>query len=327
MWLAVAALTILYAILRWWVRGPTNAPDTPPLFLQRRLTDEDFCTGLPFYDSFAESPFADIGDYRWFIRQFQPILTTAYDDFLAPGCLLCLDAVWNAPAPLLPTLRHHAVRNLNFAEIQSTIYNALWAGYANNSCSDYGKIRYYCQLLQRHGVFIGTTNLLREVIRRDCVMAFWTLIDIFGNKTTPGTTQGRARFFISLRQHLMVWGSVNIKEFFYDRESRNPGHPTAASLLPADSERDPSVQYLPRSLLIPGQLYVPRQQSEIAWKTPLHTSTYPFQRDLRFVYCPVQTLNTAELRHACKCVSDHGWYNQSPYEDLSDLYVTPLDVY
>lgn len=314
LWLVAFVVIAISVFIRWTIKQKNPADAIRSTNLQRRPTDEDLYTGLPFFDTFEESPFADADDYNWFIRQFQPVLTTAYCEYLKPGCVLCLDAVWRSPAPQgadqviqpVPTfqptsLRQLAENGLNFKFIEHEIYAALWTGYAEGLPSDYNKIFAYCKTLRDCGIFIGTTNLLREVVRRDCVMAYHMLIKAFGTSQTPGTTRGRIHFFTRLRQHVKVWGSIAIKRF-YDEQINNPGHPTAASLFHEDERK-----------------------TEMLWKTPPNRTTYPFQRQLRFTYCPYQAFNTTELRYACKNVSEHGWYEHSPHENLSALYVNPLD--
>lgn len=314
--------------LKYFDIRPPCCTDCSPLI-------QDRYTGLPLFHTFEDSIFAFRADYVWYASQFRSIPRNTGRQYVAPGCILCSDASWFYPPPLLKsskflTLPLLAVLRLDFKSVENAIYDALWEGHSAGLPSNYGIIEHFCRILRSGGVYITTVNFLREIVRRDCVQAFKSILKIYGDNQYPGKAKSRVKFFQTLRQHLLIWQSVHIKQHYYKivRFAARHGDvwfPRPQDLVKTHRAYVEGSTYVPPYLLWMSEPYVPNENSQVHYKKNLESLAPSLDRTLQFVHCPYQCIDNG-IKYSCRCVSRFRWYGLTRKEHLSYPYQHPLDL-
>ena len=196
-----------------------------PYYLQRCDDDSvDFYSGLPCFPTFNDSPFARRSDYEWYVNQFRPIR-----HYNGKSLITCSDYVVLQTREPHKNVRNVCTLNLRFlslksmlttdtfAQIETEIYKNLAVGREENLPCHYGQLEIYFNLLKDADFYLCTTNLMREIVKRDCVKAFETVLNVFGKADIASSDLSRNDFFVSLLQHLIIWKSVQIKKYVWDK--------------------------------------------------------------------------------------------------------------
>ena len=265
----------------------------------------DYSTGLPLFLCFSMSPFLCLADYARHVRSFTSVSEKFGD--LQMKLYLCRDhhdcfEYFGRSAPLTIT---PFGGNMSLTEIRVLIKEAIWSGYPGQP-SNYSQLQDLCDSLRKANHFLVTPVLLRELIQRDCVDAYKTVMKIFGGNDYPGTNGYRSSYFVKLQRHLRVWGGEQIKVYLRSRhiEALEKG------LYPSLYEQ---VQLL-------GDSYedISLKKREFAQlEANMKSIEYPV------MHCPFQA--TPDKGYSCYELTKYRFYDFSPVRDLgSDFSYYPL---
>ena len=229
----------------------------------------------------------------------------------------------------------------SISDIEIEIYKALDEGKDSNLPCAYGQLDLYFNMLKNANLYLCTTNLLREIIKRDCVHAFQSVLKIFGQKDIPGSNYYRIRFFTALLQQLIIWKSVHIKKYvhgIFDQAKNNQHLPTERHILPTRLDlvsnhkfsRDWGgihYSYIPKNLLRGYEPYVPHCDSNISFRDPDQDLSTNLSKKLFVVHCPFQAhrYHTGKLFN-CGILEQTRWYDFTNVVDFIDLS-TPAFLY
>ena len=303
----------------------------------------DYFTGLPYYPSLKCSPFSTYEDYDWYRRQFQPIRHYHWETKI----IECPDyAAFRQHPNSKFTEKFHFPLNLrslalkamlstnNISAIETEIYDALEYGKDCNLPCRYITLERYFNLLKDANLYLCTTNLLREIVKRDCVEAFKAVLKVFGQKDIPGNNFSRNNFFISLLQHLLIWNSVHIKKYIHDifeQTKNNPHLPPEKHILPTrlnlvqlhKYSRDWEgiyYSYIPKDLLRRNESYVPLYDSSVSFQNPAQDLSVNLSKKLFVVNCPIQAHRCrTNILYSCGMLEQHRWYDFTNINDFRDL--------
>ena len=320
----------------------------PYYSLRCDVSSVDFYSGLPCFPTFKDSPFARRSDYEWYVNQFAPIR-----HYNSKSLITCSDYVIVQHREPLRNVRNVCPFNLRFlslnsmltsdtfSQIESEIYKNLAAGKEDNLPCNYGQLEFYFNLLKDANLYLCTTNLMREIIKRDCVKAFETVLNVFGKADIAGHDLSRNDFFVSLLQHLMIWKSVHIKKYVYDKfeqTENNANVPPKDQLYPTrldlvrlhryNTQYSAKVLYISPHQLRSKEAYVPRSSSNVEFKISADKLDKKLSKKLFVVHCPFQKYRwNNEHRYDCFDYRRYRWYDFSNVPQLTDFYVTPIFFY
>ena len=156
----------------------------------------DYFTGLPYFASLKCSPFSGYEDYDWYRRQFSAIRhyhwetsiieCPDYEAFRQHPNSKCPEK-YHFPLNLRSLTLHSMLSSTSISAIENEIYQALEYGKDCNLPCRYVTLERYFNMLKNANLYLCTTNLLREIIKRDCVHAFQSVLNVFGQNDIPGT--------------------------------------------------------------------------------------------------------------------------------------------
>ena len=277
----------------------------------------DYFSGLPIYNNFVNSPFFLLKDYQCYLNQFKPV-SSCWLDRSYSAIFKCLDGIcfehklrMYIPRNLL-TLSFLACEDSSLMFIEQKIYEALAVGQFSRNPSDYKTIFNYCTMLKNANLYMCTFNILREVIKRDCVEAFKIILEVFGDDVSiPGTVIARSKFFKMLRQHLILFRSIHIKKYVFDKIMINIESNT--SKIPYDKIYFPSpfllhsVKNNYMSSLIHSELSFPLPETRCMINNS-HFISERSSKKISYIYCPFQK-SAFPFNIHCSCVAGNRWYS------------------
>ena len=310
----------------------------------------DFYSGLPYFPTFRGSPFSRNSDYEWYVNQFSPIRHYRKDSLITcPDYITLQDREshrnFRNICPL--NLRFMSLKamltNGTFSQIENAIYENLAEGKDENLPCNYGQLRFYFNLLKDADLYLCTTNLMREIIKRDCVKAFETVLDVFGKADIGGDELTRNDYFISLLQHLLIWKSVNIKKYVLDKfeqADNNANVPLKNQLYPTRKDLvklhhyntlySAKIPYIPTYHLRSNEPYVPSPSSYVQYNIGFEFAELDktLSKQLFVVHCPFQRYRwDKKYFFNCHVYQKNRWYDFSNIANLNDLSVTPIFFY
>ena len=268
----------------------------------------DYHTGLPFHESLSQSPFHEVADYLWYIYSFSPIPVrfTTNSPFVANECsdhVFCIE-IFGRSAPLHPPI--FSKFNYTLSEMSGYLKEALWHGYPSAPCNSI-RLAYLCKILRKANYFPTTPIFLKMIIQRDCVKAYTTVIRIFGRNDYAGSNYGRIKFFIKMRKHLLIWQSVNIKNYLYQ---------TIAKMAMKGKI------FFPTEIDIQNEAPCPTVDNQIKLG---HQPDDPYflaeHGDIRFIHCPFQALQNNF--YSCSELELYRFYDMSNIRNLDCLFKNP----
>ena len=196
----------------------------------------------------------------------------------------------------------------------------------NRECDSQTISRICCELLAANA-YLSHRFLLKHLAWRDCIVAFNTISNIFGDHSIPKSQNYRRNFFNDLRNHLRWWGGKNITNYFRHKinERNNAQLPPLYPVLP--HELDTYNSYVKSCYCVPKQAFQPPCPSSVEYNhTPIHSqhSSYYYNKGLvrkLLVHQCELSRNERRFNYYCDEVARHGWYLMSDVHQLRNLFI------
>ena len=212
-------------------------------------------------------------------------------------------------------------------EWESIFFSTLYFGFhQNQDCNSQTISRICCELLSVNA-YLSSKFLLKHLAWRDCIVAFNTIINMFGDHSIPKHQRYRRTFFNNLRNHLRWWGGRNISTYLQNKVNirKNAHLPPLYPVLP--NEFDTFDSYVKSCYCVPKISLNPPCPSAVEFNyTSIghqdisHYYNKGLVKKLLVHQCELSR-NARRFDYYCEQVAEHGWYLMSDVHHLRNLFL------